>query len=106
MVKDFTPKLGKDLCATCRHAFIREDANGVKTVRCQAGYEDKGFMKAPTVICNQYDDKNTVHYRDMEKLAWIIVPSTAAGAPMGFKQWKDMDNEERRKLELSTSDHF
>lgn len=100
MVKDFTPHHGTDLCSTCRHAFIREDVNGKRSVRCQAGYEDRGFMTAPTVMCNHYDDKTKASVKDMEKLAWIIVPSQARNGPMGFKPYKEMTNDERRKLDL------
>lgn len=91
---DLTPKHDVDLCATCSHSWIREDANGRKDVICNEPMQPVRIT-TPTVRCKNYRHVNEPDVYSLEKIAWII--TTDGKGKIGFRPWQQMSEDEREK---------
>ena len=97
-VKNGTPVYGPSLCETCERALIVKGyRESEQVVVCQAAWPERQ-VKFPARECSRYVSRGRQHLRDMEEIAWTLVPrgpKRKAGfvAPGG-------DDEEAREIEL------
>lgn len=95
-IRGGTPqKYAENLCLSCRHAIIRTDGTNQKTIHCNVF---DVIIKSNTVECNSYTNANETSIRDMEKIAWHIIPGKHG--VMGFKPYKELTKDEKGMLEL------
>jgi hypothetical protein len=97
-VKNGTPVYGPSLCETCERALIIKGyRESEQVVVCQAAWPELQVM-FPVRECSRYVSQGRQRLRDMEEIAWNLVPrgpKRNAGfvAPSG-------EDEEVREIEL------
>jgi hypothetical protein len=89
-----TAKGGVNLCLTCIWAKVREGADGKVAIRCT---EFEAWITTNTYRCNTYRHRNQADIYTMKEIAWIVTPDVRG--KVGFKPFKDLDEEERRKVD-------
>lgn len=72
-----TPKLGKSLCATCKHAVHAKGQNMEEVIRCRggvfsAGGDGPGFVPFRIAECSEYHPMNMPYLYEMKEIAWNI----------------------------------
>lgn len=84
-----TPKLGKSLCATCKHAVHAKGQNMEEVVRCRGGVFGSGsdgpsFVPFRIAECSEYHPLNMPYLYEMREIAWNIEARKRGQA--GFKK--------------------
>ena len=101
-VKGGTPVYGPSLCETCeRELVVKGFRENERVVVCQAMWPEREILFSVRE-CSSYISKGRQRLRDMEEIAWTLVPrgpKRKAGfvAPTG-------DEEEVREIELELND--
>jgi hypothetical protein len=93
-VEGGTAKGGVNLCLSCTWAKVREGQDGKTTIRCA---EFEAWVTTNTYRCSAYRHKNQTDVYTMKEIAWIVTAETRG--KIGFKQFKDLNEEEQRKVE-------
>ena len=83
----------KNLCLSCIHGIVRKDDQGHTNIKCDMlGV----YIRSNTIECSFYADRNKTSIRDLEKLAWHIMPGNRGA--IGFKPYKDLSEEEKQEI--------
>jgi hypothetical protein len=73
-VKKGTPLHGESLCTTCTHAHIVKGyRESEEVVVCQATYPEQRIA-FPVRECSGYIERKRQTLRQMEDIAWVLVP--------------------------------
>lgn len=73
-VKNGTPVYGPSLCETCERALlVKGYRESEQVVVCQAAWPEMQVM-FPVRECSRYVSQGRQRLRDMEEIAWTLVP--------------------------------
>lgn len=84
-----TPKSGKSICHTCKHAKIVRGQNCEERIICSAGLWANSMISAMGVVrfrvaeCGSYHPSNMPWKHEMEEMAWMI--EARRRGPSGFQ---------------------
>lgn len=98
-IKDGTPVNAPSLCETCARSFIARGAreNEVLVV-CQALYPERR-MHFRVRECSDYAEKGKLTLRQMEDIAWSLLPR-GSKRETGFQPPKELKDDEIVELVL------
>jgi hypothetical protein len=101
-IKNGTPTHGPSLCDTCfRSHIVRGYRQSEQVVVCQATYPEMR-VHFPVRECSSYSDKGRQTLRQMEEVAWTLVPR-GPKRQAGFVAPADL-KEGDREIELVLDD--
>jgi hypothetical protein len=82
-VQNGTPVGNESMCTTCRNArIIKGFSESEELIFCDSWYPSRA-VPFRVRECSEYDDKRLPYKRDLEKIAYILVPKSA-GRTVGF----------------------
>jgi len=86
-----TPKQGKSLCMTCKHAGIVRGQNMEEHIECNQGMFSSTHSRVPFRVaeCSSYHPSNMPWLHEMKAIAWNI--EARKRGPAGFE--KPVDGE-------------
>jgi hypothetical protein len=81
-----TPKTGKPLCKSCKHASFVRSQTGVERTVCDTHLfnASKHIVTFPVYSCTAYHPSNVPWLNEMEDMAWIV--EARKRGPAGFQQ--------------------
>jgi len=101
-MKGGTPMSGPSLCGTCTLGHISKGyRQNEQIVVCKAVYFHR-TVPFPVQECSSYVDRNRQDFYEMEKIAWVITPSSPK-RKTGFGSGGDT---EVREVELILEDEM
>lgn len=88
-----TPKTGKSLCVTCKHAQIVRGQNMEEHIECSSGLFNSTRNRVPFRVgeCNTYHPSNVPWLHEMKDIAWNI--EARKRGPVGFESPESTDME-------------
>jgi hypothetical protein len=81
-----TPKSGKSLCRTCKHATLVKGQNCQEVIFCSGPFSgDAGMGPVPFKIasCGSYHPVNMPYLHEMQDIAWEV--KARRRGPVGFE---------------------
>ena len=81
-----TPKAGKSLCLSCKHAKIVRGQNCEERIVCDSGSlwsSSRGLVTFKVAECGEFHPVNMPWKYEMEEMAWIV--EARRRGPAGFQ---------------------
>lgn len=85
-----TPKVGKSLCVTCKHANIVRGQNMEEHTECGADLFGRSNNRVPFRVaeCSSHHPANMPYLHEMKQIAWNI--EARKRGPVGFEKQDEM----------------